>query len=77
MPIEDKTYQATNTGRKGNLEERVQGKLIHTSRNPLVSANAQTQPSLASAHQQHQNLKPMTDPSVRREVMARLHSKKK
>lgn len=77
MPIEHPGYSATNTGRNGALEERINGHLIHPSRNPLVGATATTQPSLANAHTQFPDLKPMTDPTVRREVKARLAAEKK
>lgn len=74
-PIEHAGYSATNTGRNGALEERINGHLIHPSRNPLVGATATTQPSLANVHTQHTALKPITDPTVHRAVMARIKKK--
>ena len=72
MPISDPTYTATNTGPLGELEERSQGRVFHTSRNPLVGATPTTTPSLVHAHTAFPELKPLTDPKVYAAVMKRI-----
>ncbi len=75
VPRTDPTYTATNTGRHGALEERVGGRVFHTSRNSLDTSFASiSDPTVQRVHENVRTLKGVSDPQKHAAVLANIRS---